>query len=490
MKSSLPNRLAQEKKDIKDSLEKSLNFYYGLRTGTFKSDFSESELKDLSETIAQIALKAAKELKLKLPGELNLDNLDAQVGENIDSGEYGKMASQARYAANFNREGQTKTTYDALLKRLKLLQGLRNQIGASISSTPDVNFYNRVQNLEKEYGLFVKEIQNMEVNGLSTVYFDAFKGEGANARSYGQFAKEIQNLLNIAKSITAKALKGYMAEAIPIVTQYVYEQFMAEHTKDLLSYLKSDLGQNQMIELIKSKRLGDDKSIKATLASKVLNKKSNAGNIQAQIQGLKVNESLTNDKVDIVVEVPQYGPINASVKNINLKSGFNIGILKGANLINYIQDYPQFANHYLNITSLSKSNHEHASSAKIMEANEVLKITIALHSLSGGLWGLQNKKAQQAFKTPQAELFIVNDSSGDLGHFSVYFISDLMHEIVKNAGLIEIKELGPMKQFENKWVGINAEGKNLNYAYARISSILAQLRVQKLTVSISPAVLG
>lgn len=489
MKSSLPSRDQPQKLKIKQDLEKSLNFYYGLRSGNIDFNFSDAEAKALSEVIVEIALKAAKELKVKIPGELNLDNLDAQMGESINTGEYSGEITKVRKAADFNTKGQTKTTYQALYRRLKILLDLKNSIGASLTTnTPDANFYNRVQSLENEYSLFVREIQNMGSSGLSTVYFDAFKGEGDSARSYGQFAKEIQNLLNMAKTTTATALKGYMAETIPIITQYVYKQFLAGNTQNLLAYLKSRAGQNQMIDLIKTNRPADDKSIKATLASKVLNKKTSSNNIQAQIQGLKINEMLTQDKVDIIVDVPNYGSLNASVKNINLKSGFNIGILKGANLINYIQDYPQFANHYLNITSNLFRKGRQPSSSLIKDANQTLKLTIALHSLSGGLWGLSNKTAHSAFKSPQAELFIVNDSSGNLGHYSVYFISDLLHKIAENINLLQIDEITLSKQFENKWIG-TTEGKNLTYAYARISSILAQLRTQKLTVSISPAIL-
>lgn len=491
---SMPRRSNKSKTIIKQKLETSLNFYYGLRTGSvIDCGLTKQEQEEITKIIVDILLEAAKQLKIKTPGTLNLDNLDATVGDNIDTGLLSGEVSRKLKAANFNTEGQTKTTYQALYDRLKLIQNLRDQIGTQITDTPSVNFCDQVEKLNNEYSLFKRELEDMAINGglNRTAYFSAVKGEGDSARSYGQFAKEVQDLLDQAKATTAITLKGYIGETLPIVMQEVYSAFTKGKLGELLANLRTEEGKKTYVyDIIKEKYTGYDKSIKATLGSKVLNIKNNA-NIQTSIQGIKINQMLTQDKVDIILQVPIYGKINTSVKNINLKSGFNIGILKGKNLINYLQDYPQFANHYLNITANKKRDGQKPGSALIGMAHDVLKLTVALHSLSGGLWGLQDKNATKAVKSPEAEIFLVNDSSGALGHYSVYFISDLMNKIMKNLDYLEIKGLDSGKEYENKWIENKQEHdkEKMTLAYARVATILAQLRTQELVVSISPRVL-
>ena len=123
------------------------------------------------------------------------------------------------------------------------------------------------------------------------------------------------------------------------------------------------------------------------------------------------------------------------MKNINFAAaqsmGRGINIFSGTSSLNFLQDYPIFANHYLNITAnLGRLAFDQAPSGLIKQAHEEMKMTIALHALTGNVWG---QSAGGAIgKTAQAEILVVNDTSNKYGQFKVYFMSDILNTISKN----------------------------------------------------------
>jgi hypothetical protein len=104
--------------------------------------------------------------------------------------------------------------------------------------------------------------------------------------------------------------------------------------------------------------------------------------MDAKIDGVDVKTSFTQDKVDIMVSVADDKLMNASVKNVNLFSGENIHVHSGRSILEMMQDYPKFSNHYLNLT-IHDPFMNNIPRDLIDKAHKTLKLTIALHALTG-----------------------------------------------------------------------------------------------------------
>ena len=171
------------------------------------------------------------------------------------------------------------------------------------------------------------------------------------------------------------------------------------------------------------------------------------------------------------------------MKNVNFYSG-KIHILSGSSTANFIQDYPEFANHYLNITA-NIGRPDRPNSNILMLAHNTFKLTLALHALMGGVI-VQQKGASGLSRSEKADVFIVNDNS-QKGYFKVYFISDIIKAIAEDLSLLSIENFKDPTQYSNNWLG--DKKPDIDTAFARVGKILSQLQVQKLQMSISTSAL-
>ena len=478
------------KDTVKRTIEQQINFFFDPTPQSIHTGYTAQEVEQIQKYLISIVEQTIKDLKPNLKKAL----VDYQTLEAKSTGggsitladgtteEWAKI----RKAADFNREGQTKTTIFALKRRILQLIAQRDKMANMVKSVADQRFLKGLDDLENKYKALFAEVKNSSSNKVLFYKDNRIRSDGT-IENAGDFAKDMQNLINMTKHITNIEAQGIIGEVVPVVSQWAYDNFANKKMSEILSFL-DNMNQKAVIDVIKKQVKGQETSVKIPMASKVLDAKKfkTNNNVQAQIRDIKLNTSATQDKVDIQLNFPDDEKINASVKNINLRSGHNINILDGANLITYIQDYPVFANHYLNVTANIHRGWDRAPRDMIQKAHETLKMTIALHALTGKLWAQFSDGSVS--QTAQAEIFIVNDISNRHERFKVYFMSDLMQSLGENINYLKIKDFDENKSYySNKWVG--TQQHNMTSAWARISKILAQMRMQKLNVSISPKIL-
>lgn len=192
----------------------------------------------------------------------------------------------------------------------------------------------------------------------------------------------------------------------------------------------------------------------------------------------------TDDKVDIVISFDSNKSINASIKNYNPNSVENYGVhlLKGANLLVYLQNYINFTNHYLNITATHEEENDSQPTAAILQqTHAALRLTLATLALAGGVWtqGTDGALKQQ----DKVQLFIINKQAGGKANFEIYRVDDLLKKIESNIGLVQFGKQTPINQvWKNTKIG---ESPNYENAYLRCIRILGQLKSYKIDVSLS-----
>ena len=302
----------------------------------------------------------------------------------------------------------------------------------------------------------------------------------------------MQSILDSAKQKVSQDIQGLVGEYIPAITEEVLQAAIAAGVTNSLADLKK-WAQNFTIgkDILSNKVVGNVRSNKVVPANTIIRQKGFAGQDVATLHDIKLESNWTQDKVDIVLTLPGDEKINASVKNVHLNSNTWIHILSGTSLLKMLVDYPEFANHYLNITAdLGRGRRgpdQRPSANLIKNAHDAIRLTIGLHSLVGGMWA--DRGGGNIGKTDTAELFVVNNAN--IGKYQVYFISDMMKALYQDIDLLKIQDFGRVG-----WTNIykedfqNGDTPNYKNAYARIAMILMQLHKQHLEVSISSKILS
>lgn len=482
---SLPKRSSANKSTIKATLEQQLNFFFDpTAKGTINTGYTAQEITDIQKMIISMCQSAISGLS---SASVNYDSLSVIGGAGTLSAEIADLDKLTR---RFASEGKN-TNRGAIYRKLQALINHRDTLLSS-SNANDKAFINAVNQLQTEYNSLIADIESRlsrDASGnimVATGYGShkgiktggTFKFDGnTNGISHQNFIQRIQALLEMSKKTTNGNLQGALGEFVPAASQYIYKMTLQKGVQDCLADLGSNMSYH--IDVIKGSITGDVRSRKAIDSSKVLSKRGSG--IETTIGDIKVSTGATQDKVDIVVDIPDNQTINASVKNYNLGKHGSIGILKGTSSLKYLQQYPYFTNHYLNITA-NIGRDDPAPSSLIQQAHDMAKMTLVLHALTGSVWGQQSDGSFG--KSAQAEILIVNDTSGKQ-HFKVYFMSDILDRIVKNIDLATIK--GFTSNYANYWVSDYNKGKehlNRQCAYRRAANVLAQLHSQKLEVSI------
>ena len=175
-------------------------------------------------------------------------------------------------------------------------------------------------------------------------------------------------------------------------------------------------------------------------------------------------------------------PYGLSIKNYNLKSGYPIGLVSGAPLLNFLigyEDNPiEYANHFLNILAY----HPDASGSTWNQLRREANYTLAVHMLYSALSGRWTGK-----KDGFAEILVVKDSSSK-GGVKMYDVSSLVKKISKNSlDLFNLIEISPSEEFttleiNNTWR--NANGNRKAAISERLTEVLADAHRKKISLSI------
>lgn len=500
---SMPFRFDSSKENIKQQLENEMNYFFRLEQGNVEG-WNEQDAQQLQQIMEDICETAASQLDSKLSFsnvDINWSTLNATGGQssvNLSS-DAKKTFAALRKSATFNNK-QTKTYVTAVMKRINELISARDALANSTLATKTANaaFLTAMETIEQKYGdlqVYVNSYvsANTRTNKAGKVIYTPEEikiGKGSNMQS---FLLDLQSLVDMTKQVVATDVKGALGETVPALSQIVAEESIGRNLDELVSLIGGN--KQYYIDLLKSRVVGNEKSVKIMSADKIIDRKNKTqsgtlGSIQAQIGDIQYNSTATQDKVDVILNLPDGQTINASMKNVNLFSRFGIHILSGRNSINFLQDYPVFANHYMNImANIGRS--DPFTGSILQQAHEVMKLTIALKALAGGLLGADD--SGNISRSAAAEIFVVNNSIAGHQGFKVYFISDLIDKASKNLSLVNVEGFNSPIQYENHWIAGDPKFykmPSMEHAWARVAKILAQLRLQNLEVSLSPNILN
>ena len=485
---SLPKKDVASKNMIKTTLEAQLNFFFNSKNSSMINfGFSIEEQKQLEQAIIKIFEQAMASLDIDLSGvKINYGTLSAKGIQNVEISDKGQKVElgKVRKSPLGGKKGKV-TKESAVYRRVLALVALRDSLSASNISS---NFVDRVNALQKNYTGLIEELkQNIDAAGGVIKGVDAKGAAILQSKDFvitdanRDFINEINELIKLTKEITNIQITGLLGEYIPAISQYVANEVALKGVQECLNELNS-LDFN--IDIIKGKVTGQKRTRKVLRKEKFIQKTGNSSATDSQIGDVGIRTNYTQDKVDVILDLPDNKTINASMKNVNFaaarKMGRGINIFNGVSVLNFLQDYDIFTNHYLNIVA-NEMRDDPAPESLVQQAHEAAKLTIALHALTGGVWG---QSAGGAIgKTAQAEILVINDNSSKYSQFKVYFMSDLIDKVEKNLDLIKVE--GLQKTYVNKWVEVENSRFDNKAAFKRVSNILAQLHQEKLKVSIS-----
>lgn len=175
-----------------------------------------------------------------------------------------------------------------------------------------------------------------------------------------------------------------------------------------------------------------------------------------------------------------------SVKNYNLakNSSGKIHFLSGTSLIATLQEYPDFLNHYMNITADHPGRY--SNTMLYTSAKNTLKLLLATKALEGG-------SISQGGAGKKADILIINNSgnttSSAQGQYLVADINTIANNLARSLSILQHVSLGkPLDSssfaLDNVWQGEN-KVPYYGYAMARIRKIIQQMHSTKFDVQIS-----
>lgn len=507
-------------KGKKKQIEEQINFFFSLENN--KHAFLDTSYAQIMPQIQEFAEKLAYQTAQSLTAvDLSKYIIDYTSGKVITSESQGSITFkdkevQQRFSNLLNssnllttKNGRSKeyATVWQINERIKALLDLRNH-AQEWMETSDVNgqkFLDQLNKIMIDYEEVVKDIEKAaEIEAREDSKIAKYKGIGydlrgiysekriyANDSKIKSFAEALQGLLDKTKQVSAVYAQGVLGEVIPIVSQYLWQNFQSATAKDISTFIKDNLTNQEinidLINTLKSQIVGKQRSKKVGLTDYILAPKSKNEIKQVQLGKMKLKVSATQDKVDIILDLnqPSGGVMSASVKAVGMRK--NINILSGHDLLKYIQDYPEFVNHYLNITArIGVIEGGEPGYSTYRKAHNTMLLTIAMRALSGGVMALDNNG--QSFRSAQTPYIIVNNVNTSAKGYKIYYISELLQKIKSNIDLFNLEGYEEVKLWENRWVGDINEHSRTN-ALRRITQILSQLQAEDLRASISPQLL-
>ena len=467
------------KNDIKEA-QNMLNFFYGKSQGR-NAGFTAEQRAKLLDIVKKHMEKEGKNLENLKIDDSNLSALQIQTSTEI------KDAGRARR----DLQGTQFTYVDAIYRRLEILQkrvdaglvggDLRNEVNTFLKSAQGI--------YEQTRDLVEKKLSKLPQDANTPNTLNIRFKESDWLQKNRTFIDELNKYMQLTSVATDIEITGLLCEYISAIMPEIYTSALQGNIDALI---KDDF----IDQLIKDNHKGQERSAKVLIKDWIYGGRSthqhnNSSFVPINIigkLGQKINITQTQNKVDINFKLSDNRVLPASVKNY-AEGASAIHILKGTSLLKYLQLYPSFGNHYLNITANKKrSNTNRAPAIDVAEAHRGMLMALGAHALAGGLYGADNARNVQKYKG--AEILIVNKRSNKGGQFFVYDISTLIDKIetalIFNKGGLDLNK--PI-EWENQYIYTQAarqrKGPN-NYrtAYGRCINILQQLHAVKLDISI------
>ena len=464
---------------LKD-LERKLNFFYGdSKSNKNGPSLTEKQRAQLQDILYQYLAKHSKNIK---DYKIDFSDLSAIRVMTDD------MTPVKSKGNSKNLTGQKFTWASAVMSRLEKLRKLTNQIDGAGDLLQTLNQY------EKDYNEILKKIEtewsasNKQISQSSVEAF--YKQENINETfKFNNFIDRLNEMLNQIVVLISTQILGDLGEAVTAVMPEVYQAALNGSVDECFKSLVQTLEKNVVGKQRSAKIIDETKVLGARNTNKLNKKGKNVEKLQIGAFGIETNLTYTQDKIDVMLNVNGGSPIAASVKNISAKSD-SINILSGASLLKYLQLYPVFGNHYLNITANLRSDENGKSLGGAAKApardvavmHNALLSTLGTHALIGGL--LSKKSGGSGiYKAGTAEVLVVNTHGNGKGRFRVYAMSKLLDNIERN-----IKVSGSItntpKEWHNQFLSANTGKTRFQAAYARCIIILQELHAAKIQVSL------
>lgn len=450
-------------------LEQKLNFFYG-RNGSKLFQGTDAEN-------AQLQQKLTALLESYIPQLVNY-NID---WDNLSVTPKNVTPLRNTTAIGIKSKGVRLNTLADRLYNLQVAVGQTN------IQSPDL--IARIEKFYSEYNSIIRNINSelKTASGNTVVSLESLATN--NHPTKNSFLNELNTLNRDIEKVNAQQVLGDIGEQIVKILPYLYTASAKRTTAQLINDFEQLIQSNPNIVV------GGERSAKVIDSSKVLGgkslqRRSIVGYHEAQLWS-------TQDKVDVIINVGSNRNINASVKNYSAKSS-NIHLLSGTSIIKYLQLYPTFGNHYLNITAVNNNDSSKNSGGRFAaqkSMHEQLLKLIAFHALTGGLLG--RFADGRIHRTPVADVLILNRRSRDgAGAFRVYAMNDIYDQIDKNVNILSVSISGTMNGaattnniglWPNEWTGDSTPRGS--YAYGRIYTILSYLHASSIKVSLKASAL-
>lgn len=384
-------------------------------------------------------------------------------------------------------------------KKLSELILLRKKIGESSIKVSNAlsNYLKEIDALDKLW----KDILSDAKTVTKKYSFNTGKGKDdtyvlLSSHSSGRdFAQRLNAVIRIAKIAKAQLAAGTYAEAMAAATMHVLNKHAFANVEEVKQlFVDKVLGQNKHKKLVDNygwlnyhidgnvfgKESKDEKQTYSGGKSRI---KDAAGNY--------VSTHETQDKVDIILEFEGL-EIPASIKNYNLAGKLpGITFHSGSSVYELIQDFKDFAFHYMNIKGThTVSGDLHPSQTIINEADRILKLTMLLKALAGGFkYSIDESKGTVGY-SQEADLIVLNDNSQ--GKYKVYSINEILNRVEEQVNLItlgnELDNSGYL--LPNDFIASSNPNKiySIELARQRITLLLNKLDAMKLHISIDKTV--
>lgn len=203
-----------------------------------------------------------------------------------------------------------------------------------------------------------------------------------------------------------------------------------------------------------------------------------------KIGDLELSLNAVDQKTDLMITMPDMTEIPVSMKHYATKNLNNISLQSGSNLFKFLQDYPIFTNHYLNLTAQHFTGWGSAKSELIGGAGEIAQqyvwTIMAIKSLVGGLTVLSkgSENISQGLKNPY---LILNNS----GKYKVYSTRNIAKELTQRIDKIrDYVRIDTNNQkfnhqvtdiWTNAWQKGYDDPPNISSAFSRISVLMQEV---------------
>lgn len=475
----------KDKESLRAEIENTLNFF---RPGQKmpSGEWTEEDLNQIESAIQAAVIN-------RINGEVIVD-WDTMTALNSD------YLAQIELTEGQNlrkKIGEKKGVNDieAVNARLSILNDTLNKTFSSIQNAKVNELRQSLSILQKQWEQIL--LMNPEGSENRSIFQRYIKQPGKE--TYGldkrtlvkhgniEFSKELNKLWNSFKKRINAYASGEIGEYYAAIAVQAAKLKGQKITEDLKQEFINNI--NKMTE----KELGLVGKQRSSVAMSVQNViGGNAGNrpdhvingLFTDFIGGQMRLTSTQDKVDLNIQLEGLDtPIAASVKNYSRIGEMGVHVHSGVSILSLTQEYTDFMNHYLNVSVRAAGSSQDYSSANAIlpKMNETLKLTMALKAIAGGIL----KLGKGGFgPSQQAEVFILNDSSG---YYSVYFVDDLLDQIMKNINkYVKIDGIEPDTTWKQIWVASQNNKKDYGAAYSRILGVLNQLHRFKLSISLLP----